>query len=165
LRGNARKWLMILPLAGMVLGLDQWSKAWVVRNIPLNEVWVPFPAISKFFWFKHVTNTGAAFGIFPNSRPFLLAVSVVVIVAIIAYSRYFSAERWLASLSMGLQLGGALGNFLDRLRFGSVVDFLDVPYWPTFNVADSSLIVGTLLLALLVLSEKEEIPAQELVDA
>jgi len=165
LHSSARKWLLIVPVAGLVLALDQWSKAWVVRNIPLNQVWVPFPAISRFFWLKHVSNTGAAFGIFPNSRPFLLSASVVVIVAIIAYSRYFSAARWFASLSLGLQLGGALGNFLDRLRFGSVVDFLDVPYWPTFNVADSSLVVGTLLLAVLVLTEKEEIPVQEAVDA
>ena len=165
MHNSARKWLLILPVAGLVLAIDQWSKAWVVRNIPLNHVWVPFPAISRFFWFKHVSNTGAAFGIFPNSRPFLLTVSVVVIVAIIAYSRYFSAARWLASLSLGLQLGGALGNFLDRLRFGSVVDFLDVPYWPTFNVADSSLVLGTLLLALLVLTEKEGTPAHEVVDA
>ena len=165
MRNNARRWLTILPIAGLVLALDQWSKAWVVRNIPLNQVWVPIPAIGRFFWFKHVTNTGAAFGIFPDSRLFLLAVSVVVIVAIIAYSRYFPATRWLASLSLALQLGGALGNFLDRLLVGRVVDFLDVPYWPIFNVADSSLVVGTLLLALLVLTEKEIVPAQELVDA
>jgi len=150
-----RKWSLLLPVAVLVLVLDQFSKAWVLRNIPLNDVWAPIPALANIFVFRHVTNTGAAFGLFRNGGTVLLAIAVVVIVAIIVYTRYLSTERWLVLVSLGLQLGGALGNLTDRLRFGHVVDFLDFPYWPTFNVADSSVVVGAALLALLVLTEKE----------
>jgi len=149
------KWFLLLPVAALVLVLDQFSKAWVLRNIPPNEAWAPIPALANIFVFRHVTNTGAAFGLFRNGGTVLLAIAVVVVVAIIVYTRYLSTERWLVLVSLGLQLGGALGNLTDRLRFGHVVDFLDFPYWPTFNVADSSIVVGVALLALLVLTEEE----------
>ena len=158
------RWLLLWPVAAIVLALDQLTKTWVVKNIPLNGVWVPFPALANIFWFKHLTNTGAAFGIFRNGSSVLLAIAVVVIIAIIVYARYLSSDRWLVVLSLGFQLGGALGNFTDRVRYGHVVDFIDVPYWPTSNVADSSLIVGVVLLAFLVLTEKEEAPVQGIIE-
>lgn len=159
--GRQGKWLLLLPVAALVLILDQLSKSWVLRNIPLYETWAPIPALARVFVFRHVTNTGAAFGLFPNGGAILLAIAVVVIVAIVVYTRYLPTERWLVLLSLGLQLGGALGNLIDRLRFGHVVDFIDFHFWPTFNVADMSLVTGVALLALLVLTEKGERPAQE----
>lgn len=149
-------WLLLLPVAALVLALDQLSKAWVLRNIPLNEAWAPIPTLAKIFVFRHVTNTGAAFGLFPNGGAIFLAIAVVVVVTIVVYTRYLSTEWWPVLLSLGLQLGGALGNLTDRLRFGHVVDFLDFPYWPTFNVADSAIVVGVALLAYLVLTEGTE---------
>ncbi|MBC8449339.1 MAG: signal peptidase II [Chloroflexi bacterium] len=162
--GRKEKWLLLLPVAALVLILDQLSKTWVLGNIPLYGDWVPIPALAKILTFQHVTNTGAAFGLFPNGGTALLAIAVVVIVAIIVYTRYLSTERWLVLLSLGLQLGGALGNLTDRLRFGHVVDFIKVGWWPNFNVADMSLITGVALLALLVLTEKEEQPVQEIAE-
>ncbi|MDH7487150.1 MAG: signal peptidase II [Anaerolineae bacterium] len=159
--GRQGKWLLLLPVAALVLILDQLSKSWVLRNIPLYETWVPIPALARVFVFRHVTNTGAAFGLFPNGGAILLAIAVVVIVAIVVYTRYLPTERWLVLLSLGLQLGGALGNLIDRLRFGHVVDFIDFHFWPTFNVADMSLVTGVALLALLMLTEKRERQAQE----
>jgi len=146
----------LLPVAALVLALDQLSKAWVLRHIPLNEAWAPIPSLARYFTFTHVTNTGAAFGIFPNGGAIFLAIAVVVVVAIVVYTRYLSTERWPVLLSLGLQLGGALGNLIDRLRFGHVVDFLDFKFWPTFNVADSAIVVGVALLAYLVLTEKDD---------
>jgi len=148
-------WLLLLPIAALVLVLDQLSKAWVLRHIPLGESWAPIPSLARIFTFRHVTNTGAAFGLFPNGGTIFLAIAVVVIVAIIVYTRYLSVERWPVLLSLGLQLGGAMGNLVDRLRFGHVVDFLDFSFWPTFNVADSAIVCGVALLAYLVLTEKE----------
>lgn len=159
--GRQGKWLLLLPVAALVLILDQLSKTWVRCHLLLYETWVPIPALARIFVFRHVTNTGAAFGLFPNGGTVLLAIAVVVIVTIVVYTRYLSTERWLVLLSLGLQLGGALGNLMDRLRLGHVVDFIDFPYWPTFNVADMSLVTGVALLALLVLTEKEEHPTQE----
>jgi signal peptidase II len=154
----------MLPVAALVLALDQFSKAWIVRNIPVHGTLTPIPALAKVFWFKHVTNTGAAFGLFPGGGAVLLVIAVVVVVAIIVYTRYLSTERWPVILSLGLQLGGALGNLTDRLNFGHVVDWIDVPYWPTFNVADASLVVGTALLAYMVLTEAQEAPVHEAVE-
>lgn len=156
------KWWLVLPIAALVVILDLLSKAWVLRNIPLNGTWAPIPALSKFLWFTHVTNTGAAFGLFRGSNTVLMVIAVVVMIAIIVYTRFLTAERWLVLVSLGLQLGGALGNFVSRARFGHVVDFVKVPYWPTFNVADSSIVVGVILLALLVLTEKREEQPQEI---
>jgi signal peptidase II len=151
-------------VAGLVLALDELSQAWVVRNIPLHEVWVPFPALANVFWFRHVTNTGAAFGLFQGGGTALKIIAVVVILAIIAYTRYLPTERWIVQLSLGLQLGGAMGNLVDRFRNGRVVDFIDVPYWPTFNVADSCLVVGVIILALIMLFEREEVPSAKPAD-
>jgi len=155
------KWWLVVPIAAIVVILDQLSKAWVLRTISPNGTWAPFPAISKLFWFTNVTNTGAAFGLFRGGNTVLMVVAVVVMLAIIVYTRFLSAERWPVLVSLGLQLGGALGNFISRARLGHVVDFINVPYWPTFNVADSSIVVGVILLALLILTEKREHPAQE----
>jgi signal peptidase II len=155
------KWWLVIPIAVFVVILDQLSKAWVLRNISPNVIWAPIPALSKLFWLTNVTNTGAAFGLFRGGNTVLMVVAIVVMIAIIVYTHFLSAERWLVLVSLGLQLGGALGNFVSRARLGHVVDFLRVPYWPTFNVADSSIVVGVVLLALLVLTEKREHPAQE----
>jgi len=156
LSDHKANWLLLLPVAALILALDQLSKAWVLRHIPPGEAWAPIPSLARIFVFRHVTNTGAAFGLFPNGGAILLAIAVVVIVAIIVYTRYLSTEHWPVLLSLGLQLGGAAGNLMDRLRFGHVVDFLDFPYWPTFNVADSAIVCGVALLAYLVLTEGNE---------
>jgi signal peptidase II len=151
----------LLPVAALVAISDQLSKTWIRQNVPLNEVFVPIPALGNILWFQHVTNTGAAFGLFRGGGTVLMAIGVVVILTIIVYTRFLPTERRLVQLCLGLQLGGAIGNLADRLRFGSVVDFIKVPYWPNFNIADSSLVVGAILLALLVLTEKEEVATRE----
>lgn len=153
-----RNWFLLFPIAVVVVALDQVSKLWVLQNIPLYDTWAPIPALSKILVFQHVTNTGAAFGMFRGASTVLLAIAVVVILAIIVYTRYLSTERWLVLVSLGLQLGGAIGNLIDRVRLGHVVDFIKFPYWPNFNVADMSLVVGVALLAWVVVTEREEAP-------
>jgi len=72
---------------------------------------------------------------------------VVVALAIVLYYRYLPTGSWLVCLSLGLQLGGAIGNLLDRIRFGHVVDFVDIGFWPIFNVADLAIVTGVAILA------------------
>jgi signal peptidase II len=148
----------MLPLvASLVVALDQLTKYLVVSNLELYESWAPIPAWSKWIEIHYVTNTGAAFGLFQNGGLFFAIIAVVVSVVILFYYRYLPGGRWLIRLSLGLQLGGALGNLIDRVRLGGqVVDFINVPYWPVFNVADSSIVVGVALLALLMLREDYE---------
>ena len=98
-----------------------------------------------------VRNPGAAFGILGNQRTLFLVITAVVIVAILYYAKLIGPEQTLFQVSLGLQLAGAAGNLVDRATSGLVVDFLDVRVWPVFNVADSSVVVGTGLLILALL--------------
>ncbi len=150
----------IPTIAAVVLALDQISKAWVLHTLPENAAWVPIPALSRFLTITHVTNTGAAFGLFKDRGLLFILIAVAVSVAIIAYSRFLPQGQFWVRFSLGLQLGGAIGNLIDRVRFGHVTDFITVGIddlkWPTFNVADSAIVVGVIILALIVFTEKEE---------
>ena len=126
---------------------DQWSKVWI-RSYPEGQ------QIFKFGLFSivHVHNTGAAFGLFQGYSFALTIVAIIGIIIILFLALSFSSRlpflsSWLGKLSLGLMLGGAVGNLIDRLRLGYVTDFIDVGFWPAFNVADSAVTVGVLIFA------------------
>lgn len=132
----------------MVLICDQLTKAWVVSGLPEGSWWSPLPGQAwRVLRFTHTTNSGAAFGIFPNQGSFFMLVAVVVVIAILIYYRNLPTGNWLMRLSLGLQLGGAIGNLIDRVRYGYVIDFIDIGFWPIFNLADASIVIGVALLA------------------
>ncbi len=143
------KWLVVA--LGVVVA-DQLSKLWVAANLPLYQRIELLP----FFNLTHVHNTGAAFSFLADAggwqRWFFLGLAVLVSAFIVRYLwRLGEHERWqLAALS--LILGGALGNLIDRARLGYVIDFLDFYYrqwhWPAFNLADSAITVGVVILLL-----------------
>lgn len=148
------KWVFLLGVALFVIALDQVSKAWIVANLELYEVWAPIPALSDYFTIIHITNTGAAFGLFQGGSVVFQIIALVVVAIILYFYRELTNESWLMRLALGLQLGGAVGNLIDRARQGYVVDFLDFQLsealdWPVFNVADSSIVIGVGLLLLL----------------
>lgn len=151
------KWSrLILPLtAVLVLAADQASKHLVIKNLARSQEWVPIPSLRWLFAITYTTNTGAAFGLFPDSGVLFIVVALVVVVAIFIYHRQLAAYQWLLRLSLGLQLGGALGNLLDRLARGHVVDFIHFKFWPVFNMADSCIVVGVALMTYLLLREGE----------
>lgn len=145
---------LVLPVvAVVVLVADQLSKHWVMTHLHLNEVWVPIPALEWLFVFRYATNTGAAFGIFPDMGTFFMIIAMVVAVIIVFYYRHLPQGQWLVRISLGLQLGGALGNLLDRIRLGRVTDFIDFRIWPVFNLADSAIVAGVIALAFCLLRE------------
>ncbi len=148
------RWLLLLSVATLAILADQASKAYVVRHLGLYESWAPVSALERVFRFTHVHNTGAAFGLFPQGGVVFLVIAVIVSAIILYYYRQVSSHGWLIRLALGLQLGGALGNVIDRVRLGYVVDFLDVWRWPVFNVADSCVVIGVGLLVLLMLREE-----------
>ena len=137
-----------LLCAAAVLGLDQLTKAFASARLVPGE---PVTVLGNFLRLTLVHNTGAAFGLFPGSRlPFIL-VSVLAI-AVVLYLFARDAYRSLANrVLLGCILGGALGNLVDRIRWGRVVDFIDVGLgqvrWPVFNLADSAVTLGVILLA------------------
>jgi signal peptidase II len=148
-----RQWLLLALVAGLTILADQVSKAYIAAHLALHESWMPLDFIEPVFRITHIRNTGAAFGMFPQGGSIFLIIAVIVSTVIIYYYRQIPGHAWLVRVALGLQLGGALGNVVDRVRQGYVVDFLNVKYWPVFNVADSSIVVGVALLALVMLRE------------
>lgn len=140
-----------LLVAGLgVCALDQVTKALAVRLLLGPTGPRSFPVLDDWLRLTYVTNTGAAFGLFPTGTWFLAAVAVLVIPAIFYYQRFLDRRWWPTRVVPALLLGGTLGNLLDRLRLGYVVDFIDVGVgalrWPAFNVADSAFVVGSAIL-------------------
>jgi len=160
-----------LPLtAALVLLADQVVKHVVMAWLEEGQSWDVVPWLAPIFHITHVTNTGAAFGLFPQWGDFFIVVASIVLVVILIYSRHLPAGSVLARGALGLQLGGALGNLVDRLRRGCVVDFIDLNFWPlhnwpVFNLADSSIVAGVALLALLMAwEERREQDGQRMIE-
>ena len=141
-----------LVLSALVLALDQWTKLWIEAGLELHE---RLPVLPGFFDLVHVQNTGIAFGLFPAGRELagtllLTALGFAALTVISLYFRSTSEREPLLLLSLALVLGGAVGNLVDRVLLRAVTDFLDVyvgtHHWPAFNVADSSVTVGIVLM-------------------
>jgi signal peptidase II len=147
--------LALPAIAVIVLIVDQASKAWVIENIPLNGTLDVVPLLSQWFVLTHITNSGAAFGMFPQLGLVFTFVALAVSFVIVLYHRSLPPGQWLVRLSLGLQLGGAVGNLVDRLRYGSVIDMLYVRLFPVFNVADMAIVAGVGLLMLHLLRNPE----------
>lgn len=150
-------WLeLALPflIMAVVLIVDQSSKAIVEWWLPLNASWAPIPSIASLFRISHVANTGAAFGLFPTGSTLFTLVAVGVSIFIIIYNFRLPAHHTLFRVALGLMLGGALGNLIDRLRQDHVTDFFDFGPWPVFNVADLCIVSGVILLTLLMFWEE-----------
>ena len=136
-----RDWVLFLTLA-LVLAADQITKYVISTNLRLGESW-PREGIVRL---TYGTNSGSVFGLFPNQTLLLILASVVAVGFLVYFYRTHAFPSPIARLAIGLLLGGALGNLIDRLRAGTVVDFIDVGWWPIFNLADSSIVVGIVLL-------------------
>lgn len=146
-------WVLLIFFVGILL-LDQWTKSMVVQKLPLYQ---RVNVIEGFFDLTHVRNTGGAFGIFGGEKGGLgsilfVVVSLIAIGAIVVLFLKIKENEKTLALSFSLILSGAVGNLIDRLRYGEVVDFLDFHlagyHWPAFNVADSAICVGIGLMAL-----------------
>jgi signal peptidase II len=142
----------IMILSAIVVLADLVTKQWVLRSLRYGESRELFP----FFYLTHVHNTGSAFGLFQgnNHALFILALIILGFLFYSARGLYEQGGRW-GGIGVGLILGGAIGNIIDRVRFGHVIDFLDFRVWPVFNVADSAITVGAISLALGLMLNRE----------
>lgn len=156
MRESIRDRLLLVLLALLIFGADQASKYVVLTRLSLGESWSPVPGLDRFVSVTHVINPGAAFGLFPDQGSLFAVIAVIVVVAILIYYRFLPANNWLVRLSLGLQLGGALGNLADRLQHGYVIDFVDFRIWPVFNLADMAIVSGVAILAYFLMQEPEE---------
>ena len=156
-------WTLTPLIAIVVVLLDQWSKALIRLNLPVGASYAPGLALERWFTLTHTTNTGAAFGLFRGQGGIFVMIALVVIFAVLYYSHQLPADSWAIRVCLGLQLGGAAGNLIDRLRVGEVTDFavFTIPLgdriyaWPAFNVADSAIVVGVLAMGFLLIMRPE----------
>ena len=143
----------------LVVGCDQLTKVWILQNFALYDSTVIIPGLFNLTFLR---NTGAAFGMFAGQAAwwrqlFFIGVAVVALVVILFMQRKLGPQNPMYTISLGLIGGGAIGNLIDRVLYGSVVDFLDVyigsHHWPAFNVADSAITVGVCIFLLTQFSE------------
>ncbi|OCZ50825.1 signal peptidase II [Dehalobacter sp. TeCB1] len=154
MEGNLLPFLYTWVTLIVVLVLDRLSK-WVVQsNMTLGESRVVIPG---FFHLTYILNPGAAFGMLQGQKWVLVTVSVIVLAALFYFQRKVPHGQRLMRVSMGLIGGGALGNLWDRLLTGKVIDFLDFKVWSyIFNIADSMIVIGGILLIILLMRMKED---------
>jgi signal peptidase II len=143
-----RRDLVFAAIVLLVIGVDQLSKFWIIGHLrPGETLWDV-----GLFRIIHVINTGAAFGIFKGHTSILIVFDFIAIPAIL-FLVFGMRRQWpfidkmLVRTSIGLLLGGTIGNLIDRIRVGQVTDFIDFKFWPVWNVADASVTIGTILLA------------------
>jgi signal peptidase II len=143
-----RKYWAIFLIAAVIVLLDQWTKELVRDNIPQGSTWLPESLLwlSPYARIVHWYNTGAAFGMFKDASTILTVLAFIVIGAILFYYPQVNREDWSLRLALSMQLGGALGNLVDRLTIGHVTDFISVGNFPVFNIADASISVGAAVL-------------------
>jgi signal peptidase II len=147
LRDSIKKAALCLLVIALVSASDQLSKLWVRAHLAPGESLLITDRLSLV----NIENTGGAFGLLANQTFLITIISIAALLFILLFLHYLSPATTLSIISIGLILGGAVGNLIDRLRFGSVTDFIYFRlwgnfHWPAFNIADAALIVGIFIL-------------------
>ena len=152
LGANLSQWLSLAAVALAGLGADQLTKAIVTNRLGLNdEVHVVGP-----FSIHHVTNSGIAFGLFASATSIVILLTSLAVTWMLYFFARSGSRHPVLPVALGLVIGGSVSNLVDRVRLGHVTDFLDVRYWPAFNLADTFIVVGVaaLLLALILSDQR-----------
>lgn len=147
---------LLIGVATLIVFLDQLTKVLVRQNLAIGETWMPWKWLEPYARFVHWQNTGAAFGIFQNSNLIFMILSTIVSIVIVIYFQKVRPEETLTRIAFSMQFGGALGNLVDRFKFGHVTDFVSVGTFPVFNIADACVTVGVSLLVLSILIQERK---------
>ncbi len=170
--GRINKYSLLLITAAIVLATDQLSKTWIFQNLPLDSYFYPdsIRVIEGFFYIVHIGNEGAAWGMFSGYSLWLALFAVFALFVIYKMRHTLQLERPIMQLSFGLLIGGIVGNLMDRLIHGHVIDFLDfhfpfsIPWvmptgrYPSFNVADCGIVIGVLIYLVVSFLSPNETP-------
>lgn len=164
MKRNRLNYLLLVLGALLIVAADQWTKHLVRADLAIGESWAPISGLAPYFRIINWHNTGAAFGLFPDGGLIFTVIAVIVSGAILYYYPQISGSSRLLRVALILQLGGALGNLVDRLSRGPVTDFISVGTFPVFNVADASISTGValLILALWLEERRQETDADEM---
>ena len=151
--------LIVLIVAAVVIAIDQAVKSLVSASLPLGGAWSPLPGPSPFFQIVHVANTGVAFGMFRDLGVVFIIVPLIISGVILYYARRLRPDQIFMAFALGLTLGGALGNVIDRIRIGYVIDYFDIGVGAlrnASNFADWSIVLGVILLAVATLLDERK---------
>lgn len=150
MKPSVRKWVLLFAVIASVIILDQITKTAVINSISVGETVQPIPALVPYFQLTRAENMGSAFGFLPQFGSVFLIVAVVVVAAMIYYYPRLPDNAWLTQFAIGLIAGGALGNAIDRLQHGLVIDFIHyrIPglISNVSNIADHGIVFGVLLV-------------------
>lgn len=152
LAAGGMQWLALVTVALTAVAADQLTKHIVASQLALDEgVHVVGP-----FWIHHVQNSGIAFGLFAQATAVVIVLTAIAVAWMLTYFARSGARHPVLPVALGLVIGGSVSNLVDRVRLGYVTDFLDLRYWPAFNLADTFIVVGVLvLLAALAFADRE----------
>lgn len=143
-----KSYLYLFLIAGVIIAFDQYTKGLVRANLAISEIWSPWPWLTPYARIVHWWNTGVAFGMFQGMGDVFKVLSFLVSVAIIIYFPRIPAHERIIRFAMAMQLGGAVGNLIDRMTVGHVTDFVSIGNFAVFNVADASITMGVLVMIL-----------------
>ncbi len=141
-----KAYTFLLPISFSIVILDQWTKSLVRANLSFNEVWMPVEWLAPYVRIVNWHNTGAAFGIFQGMNGVFLVLAFFIIAMILFYFPQIPVEDYYFRLALSLQMAGAAGNLIDRLYRGFVTDFISIGKFAVFNVADSCITMGVVVL-------------------
>lgn len=150
-----RDYLFLGLLAGVIIALDQITKNYVISTLQPQDFFFPVPWLAPYVRIVYWYNTGVAFGLFQGQTVIFTLLNSAIALAIIYYFPRVPAREWIIRIALGMQLAGAVGNLIDRVRLGHVVDFISIGNFPVFNVADSSITVGVAILVLGVMIQEQ----------
>ena len=162
LAAGPAQWLALAAIALAAVAADQLTKHIVVSNLQLDEG----THVLGPLWIHHVQNSGIAFGLFASATAVVIVLTGFAVAWMLGYFARSGARHPILPVALGLVIGGSLSNLVDRVRLGYVTDFLDLRFWPAFNLADSFIVIGVgLLLAALVAAEREPRRSRHVRDA
>ena len=168
-----KSYSVLIPIAGVIIALDQWTKSIVRQNLNLGEMWMPLEWLSPYARIVHWYNTGVAFGMFQDKNFIFSILALAISVFLIIFYPKLTEGDWFLRIALGMQLGGSMGNLIDRLgmqqgwsvgnlidriKIGHVTDFISIGNFPVFNIADASISVGVavMIMGLWVEDRKEK---------
>ena len=156
------QWLALAAIALAAVAADQLTKHLVTSQLALDDgVHVLGP-----LWIRHVQNSGIAFGLFSQATAVVIVLTAIAVAWMLAFFARGGARHPVLPVALGLVIGGSVSNLLDRVRLGYVTDFLDLRYWPAFNLADSFIVIGVgILLTALLAAEREPRRSRNVRDA
>jgi len=158
LKKALKSYSVLIPTAGLLIALDQWTKSIVRQNLNLGEMWMPLEWLSPYARIVHWYNTGVAFGMFQDKNFLFSILALAISVFLIIFYPKLTEDDWFLRIALGMQLGGSVGNLIDRLTIGHVTDFISIGNFPVFNIADASISVGVavMIMGLWVEDRKEK---------